>query len=121
MCTSLISSSALSRRLFVATSITVLSSHDFFVMGGVILSLALSAFDLAVVICMGEPLIDHSFVPPSRRISMKLASSNVGLFLDSSFVKSLLKFSLIPYALSNIRKNLQKKILPIGDNTRKTN
>lgn len=75
-------------------SITVSSSHD--CLGGVILSLALSALDLAVVICMGEPLIDHSLVPPSLRISIKLASSNVGLCLDSSFVGSLPKFSLIP-------------------------
>lgn len=62
---------------------------------------------------MGEPLIDHSFVPPSLRISMKLASSNVGLCLESSLVESLPKFSLIPYALSNIRKNLKMILLKI--------
>lgn len=92
--TSLISSSALSRRLDVATSMTASSSHN--CLGGVIFSLRSSAFDLAVVICMGEPLIDHSLVPPSRRISIKLASSIVGLCLDSSFDGSFPKFSLIP-------------------------
>lgn len=74
------------------------------------LSTELSSFDLAVVICIGEPFIDHSLVPPSRRISMKFASSNDGLFLESSF-KSLLKLSQIPYALSKIRKNLKEEEL----------
>lgn len=79
-------------------------------LGGVILSIEGSSFDLAVVICIGEPLIDHSLVPPSRRISIKFVSSKVGLFLDSSF-KSLLKLSPIPCALSKIKKNLQKNFI----------
>lgn len=55
-------------------------------------------------------MIDHSLVPPSRRISMKFSSSNVGLSRDSlKLLVVLLKLSQIPCALSNIKKNLQRK------------